>query len=66
MIYPKSEIGHHVTIHASSVIGSDGYGYVFDEGRHRKMLQNGNVVMFTMMSRSALTPLSTALRSAPP
>jgi len=27
------------------VIGSDGYGYVFDEGRHRKVLQVGNVII---------------------
>src|SRR5437667_4171205 len=43
VIYPKSQIGHRVAIHAGTVIGSDGYGYVFDEGRHRKMLQIGNV-----------------------
>jgi UDP-3-O-[3-hydroxymyristoyl] glucosamine N-acyltransferase len=43
--YAKSQIGHRVTIHASSVIGSDGYGYVLDEGRHRKMLQVGNVII---------------------
>jgi UDP-3-O-[3-hydroxymyristoyl] glucosamine N-acyltransferase len=45
VIYPKSLIGHRVAIHAGTVIGSDGYGYVFDEGRHRKMLQVGNVII---------------------
>jgi UDP-3-O-[3-hydroxymyristoyl] glucosamine N-acyltransferase len=45
VIYAGSQIGHRVTIHASTVIGSDGYGYVFDEGRHRKMLQVGNVII---------------------
>jgi UDP-3-O-[3-hydroxymyristoyl] glucosamine N-acyltransferase len=45
VVYAKSQIGHRVTIHAGSVIGSDGYGYVLDEGRHRKMLQVGNVVI---------------------
>jgi UDP-3-O-[3-hydroxymyristoyl] glucosamine N-acyltransferase len=45
VIYPRSQIGHRVTIHAGSVIGSDGYGYVLDEGRHRKMLQVGNVIV---------------------
>jgi UDP-3-O-[3-hydroxymyristoyl] glucosamine N-acyltransferase len=45
VIYAQSQIGHRVTIHASTVIGSDGYGYVFDEGRHRKMLQVGNVII---------------------
>ena len=45
VIYPKSEIGNRVAIHAGTVIGSDGYGYVFDEGRHRKVLQVGNVII---------------------
>ena len=45
VIYPRCKIGNRVAIHASTVIGSDGYGYVFDEGRHRKMLQVGNVVI---------------------
>lgn len=45
VLYPQIEVGHRVTIHAGSVIGSDGYGYVFDQGRHRKLLQVGNVVI---------------------
>lgn len=45
VLYARTQIGKRVTIHASTVIGSDGYGYVFDEGRHRKMLQVGNVVI---------------------
>src|SRR5207247_4901180 len=45
VLYGQSQIGHRVTIHAGTVIGSDGYGYVFDEGRHRKMLQVGNVIV---------------------
>ncbi|MEO7300392.1 MAG: UDP-3-O-(3-hydroxymyristoyl)glucosamine N-acyltransferase [Verrucomicrobiota bacterium] len=45
VLYARTQIGHRVSIHASTVIGSDGYGYVFDEGRHRKVLQVGNVVI---------------------
>jgi UDP-3-O-[3-hydroxymyristoyl] glucosamine N-acyltransferase len=45
VVYPKCQIGNRVAIHAGTVIGSDGYGYVFDEGRHRKMLQVGNVII---------------------
>ncbi|HKS37718.1 MAG TPA: UDP-3-O-(3-hydroxymyristoyl)glucosamine N-acyltransferase [Verrucomicrobiae bacterium] len=45
VIYAQSQIGHRVSVHAGTVIGSDGYGYVFDEGRHRKMLQVGNVII---------------------
>ena len=45
VIYAQCKIGNRVSIHAGTVIGSDGYGYVFDEGRHRKVLQVGNVVI---------------------
>ncbi|MGV3774801.1 MAG: UDP-3-O-(3-hydroxymyristoyl)glucosamine N-acyltransferase [Verrucomicrobiales bacterium] len=45
VIYPKTQIGNRVIVHAGTVIGSDGYGYVFDEGRHLKVLQVGNVVI---------------------
>jgi UDP-3-O-[3-hydroxymyristoyl] glucosamine N-acyltransferase len=45
VIYYRCQIGNRVAIHAGTVIGSDGYGYVFDEGRHRKVLQVGNVVI---------------------
>ena len=44
-IYPQSRIGDHVRIHSASVVGSDGYGYVFDEGHHRKIPQIGGVVI---------------------
>jgi len=45
VIYAKCQLGNRVAIHAGTVIGSDGYGYVLDEGRHRKMLQVGNVII---------------------
>jgi len=45
VIYPRTQIGNRVSIHAGSVIGSDGYGYVLDEGKHRKILHLGNVVI---------------------
>jgi UDP-3-O-[3-hydroxymyristoyl] glucosamine N-acyltransferase len=45
VLYPRTEVGHRVGIHAGTVIGSDGYGYVFDEGRHLKMPPVGNVVI---------------------
>lgn len=45
VIYPKCRVGHRVAIHAGSVIGSDGYGYVFDASFHRKMLQVGNAII---------------------
>jgi UDP-3-O-[3-hydroxymyristoyl] glucosamine N-acyltransferase len=45
VLYAKTEIGNRVTIHAGSVIGSDGYGYIFDKGQHLKMQQIGNVII---------------------
>lgn len=45
VIYAKCQIGNCVAIHAGTTIGSDGYGYVFDQGQHRKMLQVGNVII---------------------
>lgn len=44
-IYPRAKIGNRVSIHAGSVIGSDGFGYVFDEGAHRKVPQIGTVII---------------------
>jgi UDP-3-O-[3-hydroxymyristoyl] glucosamine N-acyltransferase len=44
-VYAGSQIGARVRIHAGTVIGSDGYGYVLDEGRHRKIPQIGCVII---------------------
>jgi UDP-3-O-[3-hydroxymyristoyl] glucosamine N-acyltransferase len=44
-IYPRGQIGNRVRIHANSVIGSDGYGYVLDKGVHLKIPQIGNVII---------------------
>lgn len=45
VVYARSQIGHRVRIHAGAVIGSDGYGYVFDQGAHRKIPQVGSVII---------------------
>ncbi len=44
-IYPHTEIGARVRIHAGTVVGSDGFGYVLDNGVHRKVPQIGNVII---------------------
>ncbi len=43
--YARTRIGARVRIHAGSVIGSDGFGYVLDAGTHRKVPQVGNVII---------------------
>jgi UDP-3-O-[3-hydroxymyristoyl] glucosamine N-acyltransferase len=45
VVYAGCVLGDRVRIHAGSVIGADGYGYTFDQGRHVKLLQVGNVVI---------------------
>ena len=44
-VYPRSQIGSRVRIHAGSVIGADGFGYVFAAGAHLKVPQIGNVII---------------------
>lgn len=41
VLYRRTQLGNRVIIHANSVVGSDGYGYVFMEGRHVKIPQMG-------------------------
>lgn len=45
VLYARTQLGNRVRIHAGTVIGADGYGYVFDAGQHRKVLQIGNVII---------------------
>ncbi|MDP2156854.1 MAG: UDP-3-O-(3-hydroxymyristoyl)glucosamine N-acyltransferase, partial [Nitrospirota bacterium] len=51
LIYPNVTIregitlGDRVIIHAGTVIGSDGYGYVFENGEHYKIPQVGGVII---------------------
>ena len=42
-IYPGSVIGKRCIIHSGTVIGADGYGFVIENGRHRKVPQIGIV-----------------------
>ncbi|MEE9167985.1 MAG: UDP-3-O-(3-hydroxymyristoyl)glucosamine N-acyltransferase [Candidatus Neomarinimicrobiota bacterium] len=44
-IYHRCVIGNHVTIHSGTVIGSDGFGYITDDGIHHKTPQTGCVVV---------------------
>jgi UDP-3-O-[3-hydroxymyristoyl] glucosamine N-acyltransferase len=44
-LYPGAHIGDRVVLHAGVVIGSDGYGYVFQDGRYVKFPQVGEVII---------------------
>ena len=43
VLYDKTVLGRGVIIHAGSVIGSDGFGYQFFDGKHQKMPHIGYV-----------------------
>ncbi len=45
VLYPNVQIGEHVVIHAGTVIGSDGFGYVPDGERQWKFPQVGAVII---------------------
>ncbi len=42
-LYPRARLGNRVEVHSGVVIGGDGFGYVFGEGRHWKFPQVGGV-----------------------
>ena len=44
-IMGKVSIGDRVTIHSGTVIGSDGFGYIFENGAHYKIPQVGGVII---------------------
>jgi UDP-3-O-[3-hydroxymyristoyl] glucosamine N-acyltransferase len=44
-IYDGCQVGSRVTIHASSTIGVDGFGYATHKGEHHKIPQVGRVII---------------------
>ncbi len=42
-LYAGARVGNRVEIHSGAVIGADGFGYVYGEGRHWKFPQIGGV-----------------------
>jgi UDP-3-O-[3-hydroxymyristoyl] glucosamine N-acyltransferase len=51
LVYPnvtireKTRIGKKVIVHSGTVIGSDGFGYVLEQGNHYKIPQTGGVIV---------------------
>ena len=45
VVYPGSQIGRRVAIHAGACIGSDGFGYVYRDGSHEKILHVGGCIV---------------------
>jgi len=45
VLHDDTEIGNSVVIHSGSILGTDGFGYMFIEDRHYKIPQIGRVII---------------------
>jgi len=45
VLHDDTEIGNAVVIHSGSILGTDGFGYMFIENRHYKIPQIGRVII---------------------
>lgn len=45
VLHNDTEVGNSVVIHSGSVLGTDGFGYMFIENRHYKIPQIGRVII---------------------
>jgi|GEM_PF-35769 len=54
-VMPGTEIGSRVEIQSGAVLGSDGFGYATEEGKHYKIPQQGGVIIEDEVEIGALT-----------
>jgi UDP-3-O-[3-hydroxymyristoyl] glucosamine N-acyltransferase len=45
VVYPGTSLGARVVVHAGARLGSDGFGYTFADGAHRKIPQVGRCII---------------------
>jgi UDP-3-O-[3-hydroxymyristoyl] glucosamine N-acyltransferase len=57
VVYPGVSLGDRVTVHAGARLGSDGFGYAFRDGAHRKVPQVGGLVIGNDVEIGANTTL---------
>jgi len=63
-IYDNCLIGNNVRIHGSTVIGADGFGYTFQDGKHMKMPHVGRVIIEDDVEIGANTAIDRATLGA--
>ncbi len=63
-LYDQCRIGSRVIIHASTVVGSDGFGYTFTDGQHLKVPHLGHVVIEDDVEIGANTAIDRATMGA--
>jgi UDP-3-O-[3-hydroxymyristoyl] glucosamine N-acyltransferase len=59
-VYDHCQIGESVCIHASTVIGSDGFGYTLADGQHMKVPHVGHVIIENHVEIGANTVIDRA------
>ncbi len=59
-VYDNAKIGDRVSIHANTVIGSDGFGYFYEQGKHHKIPHVGSVVIENDVEIGASTMIDRA------
>ncbi len=60
VLYDDTQIGERTTIHAGSIIGADGFGYVFDGAAHVKVPQVGSTWVGSDVEIGALSSVDRA------
>jgi UDP-3-O-[3-hydroxymyristoyl] glucosamine N-acyltransferase len=45
VLYDRTTIGDGVILHAGVVLGADGFGFIFRDGKHRKLAHVGHVIV---------------------
>ncbi len=64
-VYRDCEVGSDCIIHANTTIGSDGFGFATNNlGQHRKIYQNGNVVIEDDVEIGSSTTIDRAVFSS--
>lgn len=64
VIYGDTTIGNNVIIHSGAVIGSDGFGYYQENGRHKKIRHIGKVIIEDDVEIGANTTIDRAMLDA--
>ncbi len=63
VLYAGTQLGHRVIIHANAVIGADGFGYRFEQGRFEKLPHYGKVRVEDDVEIGACTTIDRAMIS---
>ena len=63
-VYDHCQLGSRVIVHASTVLGSDGFGYTFVDGQHLKVPHIGQVIIEDDVEIGANTAIDRATMGA--